>query len=590
MINNFISLKSKLNIALILFTLFFIKPSYAASMNGQGSAQGNLLSGAMNPLFPLYAPPMANPGLGIQSLMNIEPNQFTAPIASIELNNMVNVPSIGGIISSGPMNAFTWIGNTGFGMSNTGLSGPSLPMFGLSEISNMTRVNLPGNGFIPLGTGPVMNFTMDPMYGFHFQPLSMMNFNKSPMVGFNPSPMMNFTMDPMYGFHFQPLSMMNFNKDPLVVFNPGPMMNFTMGPMYCFHQNPSLNFTMTNFPALDTGPTLYYPLIPNNLASINSGSKTSQTNSNNQRRGNGRFIYLGDTIRGTRPDGKPNIIRHYLDTFTNKKLNAHKKGVGYLPEQAPDYEWWYGCSPTSVGMIMGYYDVWGYNGITYDLVLGGTAELNSFGLDSLYPAGPTLLCNKAIASAGHITDFYISYGDTSPDPLASGRIIPDQFDCLADFMGTSQNNLTSLGEGNPDGTTTIWSYEDGTPMTDTDIFNFGYDVYNNSGLYGVIEYIQYCGYTATGFNQYIQGYLGNTLGFTFVNFMNEIDSGRPVWLHLTGHDIIAYGYDELTQEVLVHDTLNNSLYDLWTIPWGNAEFTYDGLLYELESVTCLTLL
>ena len=30
----------------------------------------------------------------------------------------------------------------------------------------------------------------------------------------------------------------------------------------------------------------------------------------------------------------------------------------------PSYGWWYGCSPTSAGMMMGYYDQKGYGGFS----------------------------------------------------------------------------------------------------------------------------------------------------------------------------------------------------------------------------------
>ena len=33
-----------------------------------------------------------------------------------------------------------------------------------------------------------------------------------------------------------------------------------------------------------------------------------------------------------------------------------------IPGGAPDYEWWYGCSPTAAGMLMGHYDINGYGG------------------------------------------------------------------------------------------------------------------------------------------------------------------------------------------------------------------------------------
>lgn len=45
----------------------------------------------------------------------------------------------------------------------------------------------------------------------------------------------------------------------------------------------------------------------------------------------------------------------------------------------PDYQWWYGCSPTAAGMLMGYYDINGYAGETYDnLIPGAVAERSTF--------------------------------------------------------------------------------------------------------------------------------------------------------------------------------------------------------------------
>ncbi len=67
---------------------------------------------------------------------------------------------------------------------------------------------------------------------------------------------------------------------------------------------------------------------------------------------------------------------------------------------APDYDWWDGCSPTSAGMMMGYYDIHGYDGLSYNnLVQGGTAELSTFGNSGA-------LANSAIASQGHVNQFW----------------------------------------------------------------------------------------------------------------------------------------------------------------------------------------
>jgi hypothetical protein len=52
---------------------------------------------------------------------------------------------------------------------------------------------------------------------------------------------------------------------------------------------------------------------------------------------------------------------------------------GEILSNAPAYDWWYGCAPTSAGMMMGHYDINGYAGLRYDnLVPGGTAELPSY--------------------------------------------------------------------------------------------------------------------------------------------------------------------------------------------------------------------
>ena len=105
---------------------------------------------------------------------------------------------------------------------------------------------------------------------------------------------------------------------------------------------------------------------------------------------------------------------------------------GYTLPNAPDYAWWYGCSPTSAGMMMGYYDINGYKGSSYgNLVPGGTAELSTYG-------NPGALVNNIIASAGDIADFYKTppgYGGSGDDNPAPWHA----FNSLADFMGTSQD-------------------------------------------------------------------------------------------------------------------------------------------------------
>ena len=246
-----------------------------------------------------------------------------------------------------------------------------------------------------------------------------------------------------------------------------------------------------------------------------------------------------------------------------KELLSHQQGSVALSGPG-DYEWWYACSPTSAGMMMGYYDQHGYG----NLLPGDQAESETFGL------GPYRV-NDIIASDGHITDFYGGgYGTSGDDRAAPWH----PFNCLADFMGTSQDAY-----GNANGATNFWNYADGSRLYDWQLFEFGASYYDNSGMYGIGEYIDYAGYeVASLFNQYIEGYgEDNTLGFTFADYVAEIDAGRPVMIHVQGHTLYGYGYDRATGEVILHDT--------WSpgenrMVWGDS---YSGMAHY--SVTALEL-
>ncbi len=231
---------------------------------------------------------------------------------------------------------------------------------------------------------------------------------------------------------------------------------------------------------------------------------------------------------------------------------------------APDYKWWYGCTPTSAGMMMGYYDINGYGGLTYDdLVPGGTAELNTF------PAG-TYIANDIIASSGHIADYYSSYGSTS-DPC--GGACPNHtLNSLADFMCTSDY----LHCGNSDGGTLSYNWNSGDRFTHNDAVTYG--VTQDSGMYGIGEYVQYTGYGYVNnslYNQQVDTSLASY--FSWTDYTNEIDSGRPALIHVTGHTMFAYGYSG-TDTVYIHDTWNSGVH---TMPWGGS---YSGL--DHQGMTC----
>jgi len=87
-------------------------------------------------------------------------------------------------------------------------------------------------------------------------------------------------------------------------------------------------------------------------------------------------------------------------------------------------------------------------------------------------------------------------------------------------------------------------------------------------MYGIGEYVDYAGYdTSVLYNQYIDT-LGKTYGFTFAQYMAEIDSGRPVMIHVSGHSMLGYGY------VYVNGTTDILLYDTWSL--GGGTMTWGG--------------
>ena len=261
-------------------------------------------------------------------------------------------------------------------------------------------------------------------------------------------------------------------------------------------------------------------------------------------------------------------------SLNGASITAHQTFATDRVSDATDIPWWYGCSPTAVGMMIGHYDRIGYGSDPLhnkypSLVPGGVAELTTYG-------NPGALVNAATASTGHISDFYrngyMSTGDDLAQPWHS-------FNSLADFMGTSQDAY-----GNVNGSTTFYNYTNGARLYARDAYTGGF--WAADGMYGVAEYVNYCGYgsgnpaTDTNFfSQYIYGLNGNTRGFTWANYMTEIDAGRPVIIQVEGHSMFGYGYDNTggAQTVLLHDTWTAGEH---TMTWGGsyAGMTHYGVM------------
>jgi hypothetical protein len=285
------------------------------------------------------------------------------------------------------------------------------------------------------------------------------------------------------------------------------------------------------------------------------------------------------------------------------RLVSHME-AGILPNSC-DYAWWYGCSPTAAGMMAGYYDRNGYGSLWYPDLVPGVAETSTFPSTAgvwQYNA------QYAIASQEHVADFYqVGTDIRSPDPgdgpyLDYGDDAPaphHEFNCLADFMGTSQDNLSAWFGGNPNGGTTFWYFNTGDPLYEADIYAVGPQFYNISGMYGIGEYINYAGYdTAVLYNQILPGVADdmwgepeNTLGFLFDQYVAEIDAGRPVIIHVVGHSMLGYGYFYDDQGI---PWIN--VYDTWfpdgnpgTMPWGGSYPYSSDIFLQHYAVTALEL-
>jgi hypothetical protein len=258
--------------------------------------------------------------------------------------------------------------------------------------------------------------------------------------------------------------------------------------------------------------------------------------------------------------------------------------TGTMLRGAPDYQWWYGCSPTAAGMLLGYYDINGYRGEAYtNLVPDAVAEVSTFpSTEGRWDYD----VQHIIASPRHVSDFYaggyLAIGDDVPG-APTGPL-----DSLADFMGTSQDAYE-----NSNGSTWFFVFEDGSKLTVADIYNYSLSsgdpaIYGASGAYGIYEFLIWAGYGDRNpltvdyiYNQYVDS-LGKAYGFGFVDYQAEINAGRAVILHLEGHSVLGYGYDSTTGELLIHDTANPGEQRM---SW---EGSYLGLRLNLVTVVDLT--
>jgi len=240
--------------------------------------------------------------------------------------------------------------------------------------------------------------------------------------------------------------------------------------------------------------------------------------------------------------------------------------------EVPTSSWTYGCSATSAGMIFGYYDRIGYSNMYTGTYNGGVAPLTALG------ATTSLIATKkgfdGRTTNGHVDDYWISTNSAGPDPWQTNGWTEHVWgDCTADFMGTNQwkwdYNLDKMIDSNTDGATTYFSYSGNGKLYDF-IPSAKYGLPQTELCHGMRLFAESRGYEVLeNYTQKIDAVVPG--GFSFIDYMNEIDHGYPVMIQVEGHSMVGVGYDTVGSIVYLHDTWGDYRTQM---TWGGS---YSGM-------------
>jgi len=273
------------------------------------------------------------------------------------------------------------------------------------------------------------------------------------------------------------------------------------------------------------------------------------------------------------PTPFPYAIRPVIATLPEPNPAA---GINLIAN-VPASTWAFGCSATSAAMMFGHYDNTGFGNMYAGPTNGGVYPMTNATWGTVLINGETRALNPLSATRngldgraikGHVDDYWIQYLNSGDDPFITGGWAEHTHgDCTGDFMGTNQSLV-----GNSDGSTTFYYWTDGSRLYDFS----DYEPSVRDGCHGMKLFVESRGYTVPSqgnYSQYIYGYNGNTLGFTFANYKAEIDAGRPVLIQVDGHTMLGFGYDDSTSTIYLHDTWD---YLDHTMTWGGE---YAGMAH-----------
>ncbi|MHC4740144.1 MAG: hypothetical protein ACYS9Y_14640 [Planctomycetota bacterium] len=266
---------------------------------------------------------------------------------------------------------------------------------------------------------------------------------------------------------------------------------------------------------------------------------------------------------GTGPTPSMDISNHIVTAAPQSAI---------MLNNVPTSDWTYGCSNTAAGMIFGYYDRIGYSNMYTGPANDGVAPLTDLGNQTSLIATQNGFDGRAVN--GHVDDYWISFNSSLPDPWEGNWSEHAWGDCTSDFMGSNQLKWDFIGgdgirDYSRDGITAFFAYNDsrrlydytppssaGMPQT---ALSHGMRLFAESRGYSVIE----------NYTQKIDTLFDG--GFSFADYMAEIDNGFPVMIQLAGHSMVGVGYLEDMQTVYLHDSWGNYL---TSMPWGGS---YSGM-------------
>jgi len=309
-------------------------------------------------------------------------------------------------------------------------------------------------------------------------------------------------------------------------------------------------------------------------------------------------VQAGTTTYGDllTPEDLAKIVRMDMNSPPTPPVGVERTVVRSIPasvvmlNNVPTSIWTYGCSATSAGMIFGYYDRTGYPNMYTGPANGGVAPLTDLGqgIETPIPGSCSIIATQdgfdGRTVRGHVDDYWTGYLDPGPDPWEGHWDEHAWADCTADYMGTNQwkwdfepwPNGDGNRDNNVDGATSLFTYGSADKLHD-------FVPPANCGLpqtelcHGMRLFAESRGYTVLeNYTQNIDPcYPG---GFSFADYMAEIDAGRPVMIHVIGHSMVGVGYEAATQTVYIHNTWDNSVHNM---TWGES---YSGMNHAAVTV------